>query len=313
MTTFADALYQNGGMPVGVNPVYNKIFSVIRGANYLKGRAWFVDPSQERNGNGKSPSTPFETMEECFDNLHSGDIVYCLGNIREQLVAPVQVFDVTFVGAGNRPRNADAVPLGGGYSGVTWRAPAAGTAGQATVRVLQQGWTFINILFGMYDANSAGIEIVRNAGADDAERDGSHCSILGCRFAGDGIGIRSGVAGTFTENTFNVLVQGNKFNSCTTAILQTAGFGGNQWSIEDNEFFQNTNDITGPFSNTKILRNSMSLAPTASIVLTGGAGNMVHGNNLPGTYAAGTLYAPGTNDDWNGNAASTGFTAAVPV
>jgi hypothetical protein len=58
----------------------------------------------------------------------------------------------------------------------------------------------------------------------------------------------------------------------------------------------------------------MSLAPTASIVLTGGTGsNQVHGNYLPGTYGTGTLYTPGTNDNWNGNYASTGVTAAVPA
>ena len=50
----------------------------------------------------------------------------------------------------------------------------------------------------------------------------------------------------------------------------------------------------------------------AYTALTDGVGNMVHYNALPGTYAAGTLYAPGTSDNWNGNAASTGFTAAVP-
>ncbi len=313
MTTVADQLYQNGGMPVGVNPVFNKIFSLPK-APYKSGRAWFVNPSQGLSGNGKSPAGAFSTMDEAFDNLQSGDIIYALGNIREQLVTPVQVFDVTVIGCGNRPRNADAVPAGGAYSAVTWRAPASGgVAAQATVRVIQQGWTFYNILFNMLDANAAGIEIVRNAAADDDERDASHASILGCKFAGAGIGIRSGVAGTFTENTTNVLVQGNTFLSCSTAIKQTAGFGGLNWQIKDNDFITNTNDIVGPFSACKIAGNRMSLAPTGCIVLTGGAGNMVNYNALAGTYANGTLYAPGTNDNWNGNAASTGFTAAVPA
>ena len=312
MTTVADGMMQWGGVPVGVNPTYNKIMANFT-ASYKKGRSWFVDPSTSTSGNGKSPRGAFSTMDEAFDNLHSGDIIYAVGNIREQLVAPVQVFDVTVVGCGNRPRNADSTPEGGQYAACTWRAPASGVAAQATLRVLQQGWSFLNILFGAVDANAAMLEIVRNAGSDDDERDGSHASILGCRFAGAGIGIRSGVAGTFTENTFNVLVQGSTFNACSTAILQTAGFGGNSWQILQNNFVSNTNDITGPFSNTKIIGNSMSLAPTAAIVLTGGTGNMVHYNALPGTYAAGALYAPGTSDNWNGNAASTGFTAAVPA
>jgi hypothetical protein len=312
MTTVADGLYQFGGAPVGVNPFFNKIFSTTYPER--KGRAWFVDASSGVDGNGESPQKASATMDKIFDKLASGDIIYAIGNIREQLVTPVQVFDVTIIGCGNRPRNADAVPAGGNWGAVTWRAPASGgTAAQATLRILQQGWTIYNILFNMIDTNAAGIEIVRNAGADDAERDASHASIIGCRFAGAGIGIRSGVAGSFTENTTNVLVQGNTFLSNTTAILQTAGFGGLNWQIKDNDFITCTNDIVGPFSATKIIGNRMSLAPTASIVLTGGAGNMVHYNALPGTYAAGALYAPGTSDDWNGNAASTGFTAAVPA
>jgi hypothetical protein len=312
MTTVADGLFQFGGVPVGVNPFFNKIFSTKYPER--KGRAWFVDASSGVDGNGESPSTASATMDKIFDKLASGDIIYAIGNIREQLVTPVQVFDVTIIGCGNRPRNADATPAGGNWAAVTWRAPASGgTAAQATLRILQQGWTIYNILFNMIDTNAAGIEIVRNAGADDAERDASHASIIGCRFAGAGIGIRSGVAGSFTENTTNVLVQGNTFLSNTTAILQTAGFGGLNWQIKDNDFITCTNDIVGPFSATKIIGNRMSLAPTASIVLTGGSGNMVHYNALPGTYAAGALYAPGTSDDWNGNAASTGFTAAVPA
>jgi hypothetical protein len=312
MTTVADGLFQFGGVPVGVNPFFNKIFSTKYPER--KGRAWFVDASSGVDGNGESPNTASATMDKIFDKLASGDIIYAIGNIREQLVTPVQVFDVTIIGCGNRPRNADATPAGGNWAAVTWRAPASGgTAAQATLRILQQGWTIYNILFNMIDTNAAGIEIVRNAGADDAERDASHASIIGCRFAGAGIGIRSGVAGSFTENTTNVLVQGNTFLSNTTAILQTAGFGGLNWQIKDNDFITCTNDIVGPFSATKIIGNRMSLAPTASIVLTGGSGNMVHYNALPGTYAAGALYAPGTSDDWNGNAASTGFTAAVPA
>lgn len=310
MTTMKDGLSQWGGVPVGVNPLFNKIFSLA--PKYSQGRAWFVNPARGR-GNGKTPAEAFETMEEAFDVIKSGDIIYAIGNIREQLVAPVQVFDITIIGCGNRPRNADAVPEGGAYSACTWRAPASGgTAAQATLRLLQQGWTIYNILFNMIDSNAAGIEVVRNAGADDAERDASHASILGCDFIGAGVGIRSGVAGTFTENTNNVLVKGNNFRSCTYGIRQTAGFGGINWQILENMFTANTNDIVGPFSTSKIVGNHMSLAPTASIVLTGGAGNMVHYNALPGTYAAGALYAPGTSDNWNGNAASTGFTAAVP-
>jgi hypothetical protein len=65
---------------------------------------------------------------------------------------------------------------------------------------------------------------------------------------------------------------------------------------------------------THVTNNVMSLAPTGCIKLSGGTGSsQVHGNYLPGTYASGALYAPGANDNWNGNYASTGVTAAVPA
>jgi hypothetical protein len=309
MTTFADGLYQYGGMPVGFDAATSKIF-----ARKDNGRAWFVDPNATGRNTGKTPNNAFTTMQQAFNKAASGDIIYFVGKVLEQLVTPAQIFDVTVVGAGNRPRHADSTPDGGQYATAQWGPPASGAVvGQATVRVIQQGWRFINVLFTMESATAAGVEVVRNAGSGDDERDGSHAEILGSRFAGAGIGIRSGVAGSFTENTFNVLVKGNVFQQNTTAILQTAGFGGNGWKILDNIFSLNTNDITGPFSHTRIMGNSMSAAPTASIVLTNGASNLVHYNALPGTYAAGTLYAPGTSDNWNGNAASTGFTAAVPA
>lgn len=295
-------------------------FPVISGkAPSPYGRTWFVDAKIGSDGNrGNRPDRPFLTMAKAFATIDSGDVIITRGKVREQLVTPVGVFDVIVSGGSTRPRHADdhseASSPGRGSSGATWMAPASGgTAAQATVRVLQQGWRFENILFAAIDTNAAMIEIVRNAASGDDERDASHAEVLGCKFAGAGVGIRSGVAGSFTENTTNVLVQGNTFLSNTTAIRQTTGFGGLNWQIVDNVFITNTNDIVGPFTGTKILRNSMSLAPTGCIVLTGGGTNGVHLNNLPGTYANGTLYAPGTSDNWNGNAASTGFTAAVPA
>ena len=111
MTTFADGVYQYGGMPVGNDFMVSKVFSTP-----IKGRAWFVDTSYGGNGTGKSPKTAFSTMQRAFDNVQSGDVIYFVGKVTEQLVTPVQVFDVTVVGAGNRPRHADATPDGGNHA-----------------------------------------------------------------------------------------------------------------------------------------------------------------------------------------------------
>lgn len=314
MTTFADGLYQWGGAPVGVNPMYNKIFSMA--PKYSQGRAWFVNAARG-GGSGMRPNDAFSTMDEAFDVIASGDIIYCLGNIREQLVTPVQVFDVTVVGCGNTPRNADSTPDGGQYGAITWRAPASGgTAAQATVRVLQQGWSFINILFGMIDADAAGVEIVRNAGADDAERDGSHCLIYGCRFGGTGVGVRL-TATSFAENPFNCRILNSKFNSCTYGVLASVAQP-NSCEIGYSWFQGCTNAITAKFQASSIHHNVVqgftAAANSGGIDLVGGGGNnQVSWNTLGGTYSQAGGYNGESGDNWYGNAASTGFTSSDPA
>jgi hypothetical protein len=309
MTTFSDQVFQFGGQAVGTGS-YGKQFTTP-----LKGRAWFVDAAQGSNGTGKSPKNAFTTMQQAFNVVASGDIIYFVGKIQEQLVTPVNVFDVTVIGAGNRPRHADATPTSGNYSTATWAAPGTPVAGQALVRVIQQGWRFVNILWAG-SAGIASIELVRNAASGNDERDASHAEVIGCRFAGAAStdsGIKFG-ATSFTEIVNNVLIKGNDFQGIATAIKEHSAGLQYRAQIVGNTFIENTNDIVLGGYFTHILGNVMSLAPTASIVLSGGTGSsQVHGNYLPGTYGTGTLYAPGTSDNWNGNYASTGVTAAVPV
>lgn len=314
MSTFVDGVYQNGGVPVGVNPLYNKIMF----GNQGYGKAMFVNPNQG-NSSGKGPKATFSTMAEAFSNARSGDIIYVIGNVREQLVTPVQVFDVTVVGCGNRPRNADAVPAGGAYSAITWRAPASGgTAAQATVRVLQQGWRFINILFGAIDANAAMIELVRDAGAADAERDASHASILGCRFAGAGVGVRGGVAALYTEIPFNVEINDCDFYACTYGVRSAIQC--NAWQIKNSRFNACTNAITAQLGASMIL-DSMVTGFTASgnsggIDLRSGAGaNVVSRNFLGGTFSNAGGYNGAASDQWMGNFADVtgGVTQADPA
>jgi hypothetical protein len=281
---------------------------------HRKGDTLYVDASASSSGDGKSWDTAFTTMQEAFNVLVGGETIFFTGKITEQLVTPVQIFDVTVVGAGNRPRHADSTPSGGNTYAAQWAPPASGaTVGGATVQVLQQGWAFENILFTMESATAPGINLVRNAASGNSERDASHAIIRGCKFAGAGLAIRFGVAGTYTEIVNNVLIEDNDFFQNTTAISESSALQ-IYAQIIGNRFQRCTNDIVLAASHARILNNTMSLAPTASIVISGGTGSsQVHGNFLPGTYANGSLYAPGTNDNWNGNAASTGYTAAVPA
>lgn len=314
MSTFVDQLFQLGGIPVSPGgAVYQSPYATPR-----NGRTWFVDPNYGSDGgNGKSWKTAFLTMDRAFDNLASGDTIYFTGKILEQLVTPVQVFDVSVIGVGNRPRHADSTPSGGQYASAQWGPPASGgTAAQATVRVLQQGWRFQNILFTMIDANAAGVEIVRNADSGNDERDASHCCVIGNRFAGAGVGVRI-TATSFTENPFNVLVQGNTFNGNTTALL-AASAQPNMCQILDNYFISNTSAITAKFQASIIARNVIGIFTAASSsggidVRSGGGNNKIFGNWLGGTYSNAGGYNGAAGDEWFGNFASTGVTSSDPA
>lgn len=291
------------------------------------GRTWFVNanatapnagwgPGSDGNS-GTSPTTPFLTMAKAFTVLGSGDVINFVGKLTEQLVTPVQVFDVWINGCGNLPRHADAVPAGGGYAAAQWAAPTTGTVGQATLRVLQQGWRFTNFLFTSRDATAACVELVRNAGAGDLERDASHASFGGMRFSGAGIGIKAGVAALFTELVNDVHVENSQFDNMTTAISD--GIGTNQWTIQGNNFLANTSQITMKAGGFVIRNNSIGAFTAAGssggIDLNGGAGlNQVTGNNLSGTYSiAGGYRVANANDNWYGNVSSAGLTSADPA
>lgn len=309
--------YTNGLSSFGVPvlPEDGKVFSsfwFVNANSTVNATPYTVMAAGNDANDGRSPSTPFLTMAKAFEVIKSGDVILFTGKVQEQLVTPAQVFDVTIIGCGNSPRDPDSTPDGGQYAAAEWKAPASGgVAAQATVRVIQQGWRFSNFLMRAIDANAGCIEIVRNADSGDDERDGSHTSILNMRFAGAGVGVKFG-ATSFTENVFNVSVKDCIFNDQTYAIRLTNG-GAFRAQIIGNVFETNTNHIVGAFNQSNISHNSVGDVTTGAIDLSGGAANMVNYNALEGTYADGALYSPGTGDNWNGNAASTGFTAAVPA
>lgn len=284
------------------------------------GKYWYVNAG----AGGLSPSgagtreSPFTTMDQAFDQVSSGDVIIFKGKVREQLTTPVGIFNVTVYGAGTRPRHADAHTGTNGASAATWMAPASGgTAAQATVRVLQQGWVFQNILFAAIDSDAAMVELVRNAGADDAERDASHAMMLGCRFSGAGKGIRFG-ATSFTENVFNALVDGCKFNACTYGIYNTTGSQPNSITVQNSIFQGCTNAITAQFQASTIKGNVIQGFTAASSsggidVRNGGGNNQITLNTLGGTYSNAGGYNGESGDNWYGNFGSGGVTSSDPA
>lgn len=241
------------------------------------GTFYYVDPNSGSDSNsGRSWTNAFATMATAFAALSSGDTVFFHGKIREQLVAPVQVFDVTIVGASTRPRHADAAPVGS-ESGATWQVPASPTAATPLVKVLQQGWRFVNILFAG-PTDSASILLFRDGGAGDAERDASHAEIIGCRFASGKNAVES------SGGSYNVAMYGNSFHDLTDyAIKYTLGAGvaaSYRWQIENNRFQGCAKWIDTFAGNSWEIKNNtvVKITTPGMNTSTGTGGNVITGN-----------------------------------
>lgn len=243
------------------------------------GTVYFVDANIAASGDGLSWDKAFKTMAEAFAVISNGDTIYFRGKIKEQLTTPVQVFDVTIIGAGNRPRHADDDPEGSGFASNTWTEPDDEAATTPLVKVIQQGWRFINILFVGGD-DAACVQLYRDGGSGDAERDGSHAEFHNCRFASgyDGIEQSGGCGHVGIYDCF--------FTSLTNyAIKNTTGAGIGypiRWVLENNRFLDCANVLKMACIGWKVVGNSF-ISTTTEIFDTddgdGAAGkNVVAGN-----------------------------------
>lgn len=264
---------------------------------------YFVDGTNGNNGNdGLSSEKPYRTMAKAFAQLVGGETIFLIGKINEQLVTPANIFGVKIIGCGNQPYFQDTAdashPAGADGHAAQWKG-AGLVAATANLRIIQQGWQVENILFTMVDANAAGIELVRNAGSGDLERDASVALIRRNHFRGAGIGIRLGVAGLFTEIVGHGIVEDNAFYNMTTAL---SGVNGDSFTFRRNHFQTNTNHASLAIDHSTFYDNFFGLFTTKSLGLSDGVagGNIVTGNYLSGTYTA-AHYPSATSDEWSGN------------
>jgi hypothetical protein len=232
-------------MPVSYRSLDTDLKNRVRGSLVSKGKTWYVHATDGSDGDsGKSWDTAFLTMAKAFNNIKSGDTIYFAGKIKEQLTTPAQVFDVTIVGAGTNTRHADDAPANlGGKATATWTTPDSATAATPLVKVLQQGWRFENILFASLatsnDSNAA-VELYRDQGAGDAERDSGHASFYRCRFASGHGGIHD------TGGNVNVRVEECRFEALTGYCILgvgNVGVGQSDWHIRGNTFDGFTNGV----------------------------------------------------------------------
>jgi hypothetical protein len=252
---------------------------VAPGASFIdlsgNGTTYYVDPDAGSSSyNGLSWATAKATMAQAFALLNSGDTVYFRGKIREQITTPVQVFDVTIIGAGNRPRHADAEPAPtGGHGTNTWTTPVSAAATTPLCKVLQQGWRFVNILFaGPTDA--ACVLLFRDGGAANAERDASHAHFYGCRFASGQTHIEQ------SGGCYNVRIENCSFASATgQALKSTAGAGiaiVQEWEILNNRFYQNANNAVFAMQRFRWIGNTFTSTTTGVLNTDGGDASAGH-------------------------------------
>jgi hypothetical protein len=156
----------------------------------LISNVWYLFPQ----GGGPNGAHSFQTFTDLAPNLRSRDTILLSGVLREQAVCPVGVFDVSIIGASNRPRQATngGVPTGGGAS---WLSPTVPTAAPL-LQVIEQGWRIENIQFAPVAAQPC-IRFRRRETATIP--DASHGAVVGCYFStGGAAGV--GIDVTETKN-----------------------------------------------------------------------------------------------------------------
>ena len=313
----ARSFYANGRLVTPNFPVVSREWFVNAGS----GAATDDDTGGNDQGDGRSWTTARRTMAAVFNDalFGSGDVVWVIGKVREELSTPAGIHGVKIIGA-STTRHPDAHTSNNGYVGSAWVPPASPTAATALLNIRQQGWEVHNMLFDC-PVDAAAIKLTRDAGAGDSERDASHARIVNCRFASGKVGIDNAGGASFVHVRgcfFHLLTEsggaGIKCTSTSVAVPLS-------WVIEDNHFHNNASHILSSMSYSTIRRNIFGrFTATLSIDIDDqpsanqGEYNVITQNYLSGTYGA-TAYPPGSNNEWagNNNVLSGGLTAADPA
>lgn len=275
-TDYKDGLSIYGGVPLLPSNNSRTVF----------GKHWFVDGNLGSDNNkGDRRNRPLATFTKAFTLISSGDVIHFKGNVREQATTPAGVFDVTIIGSTEVTRHPDTHTTNGGFSSCRWNAPATPTASTPLLKIQQQGWRVINVLFTGDEDDSVGcIQLYRDGGSDSDERDASHAEIVGCRFQAGLYGIQD------SGGCARVKIRGCEFLlfsvSDNDAIVNVTGAGIGTlwgWEISDNVFHGNYSDIDAALTGARIIRNhfvltSLGTTNTIAIDTTGGSRNLIAQN-----------------------------------
>ncbi len=281
------------------------------------GLSVWVRPQSGNNNNVGTYDRPFASLSGASRAFVPGLTVYLQGVLFEEFSSP-NVPDVSIVGVGNVPiqGTTGGVPNG---AGPTWMSPSGGSG--ILAKINGQGWKIQGIYFNNAAAQPC-IQALRSGSGDPpVDPDGSHLSVLGCKFTGADAGIQAsgGCAG--------ILIAGNEFfgfsgsGDCGVEAVTGAGVGTNYgWTIANNWFYNNANHVIAPLNNGQVYGNNFTIvgsATTATVALslTGGASNSVYVNNFNrplNSSPNATLFVGGTNDTWTLNYGTDGAFYGVP-
>ena len=279
-----------------------------RGAFYAS--EWFVDPQNGSDAaDGRDPTTPRATLAALIGNgssslAKSGDTIYVVGNITEEVTGWNLLEDISIIGVSNRPRHADhardiaTYTTYPGVSGASWRQASSHTAEAPLLKIRGQGWHIENILF-VPPSDAAAVYLDTNALSNVSEYSAGHARFINCRFDAGQSGIEDSGGAGFVE------VSNCQFRGSTNGIktLNTAVAIPLCWIVRDNIFMDNTNHIVCSASRWVVKGNVSgkftTLGFSLAAVSSQGEYNSVHANYLSGDYDAG--YLGGSNDDWAGN------------
>ncbi len=283
---------------------------------------WFVDAQGGGDTrDGRDPNAPLKTVAAALALAKSGDTIYVVGNITEEITASNLLEDISIIGVANRPRHADkardfaSFPTYKGISGCSWRQAASHGVTTPLLKIRGQGWHIENILF-VPPSDAAAIFLDRNALSDVSEFDASHLTVKGCRFAGGQSGIED------SGGNFNVSIENSVFHAATNAIktLNTAVAQPLMWTVKNCLFTNNTNHLLVDATQWQIIDNVFGKFTTQSVKLdqigNAGGANVISRNALSGTYSiAGGYKSNAATDEWGGNYNSIagGVTAADPA
>lgn len=250
------AFFNRGGFTNGLNPnLVGNIWYV--NANSIIDRSFKRGPVGSDGNSGLSPLTPFATVARAFEFVQSYDTIVIDGIIREQLVTPSGVFNVTILGGSTlTPRQATSsgVATGGGAS---WLSPTTPVATTPLLEIKSAGWSLLNFQMSPV-ANSACVRLTRSAIVDAI--DASHALFQNMYLSGGAsgaIGIEDNGGCGFVQ------VLGNRFqgfgDSAILSLNTTAAIP-LSWLFDSNRFQQNLNDIKMSLSYAIIQKNQFMTA-----------------------------------------------------